>query len=341
MDGITNEDIKSVALQLEAKVKNGEPVEAVIKSKELKNLMAKIPSLAPEDRAEYGKQVNELKKYLMSLGQAGKQSDTRAIFDVTAPYDESVAPDKRPGLLRADMGGVHPITKEIEIILDVFYRMGFVTEDPRQLDDDFHMFGSLNFPESHPARDDYDTFVTSEGFLPPAHTSTMQNRVLKKYKAKLKNDDIRVVLPGRVYRNEDLDATHEHTFHQIEGVVVGENINIGHLVAALKEFLSQYFGEELAFKLQPSYFPFTEPSLEFAIEKPSHLRKDNSEEQRWLELVGCGMIHPNVLKMADIDPEKYAGFAWGFGVDRLVMMKYGIEDVRHFMSSKLDFLRQF
>jgi phenylalanyl-tRNA synthetase alpha chain len=341
MDGISDENIKTVGLELKKRIESGESVEGVLKSPQLKSLMSKIPNITPEHRANYGKQVNELKKILAGLGHSDKETDTRSIFDVSAPFDENVAPNKRPGLLSADYGSVHPITKEIQIILDIFYRMGFVAEESRQLDDDFHMFGSLNFPEFHPARDDYDTFVTSDGFLPPAHTSTMQNRVLKKYKSQLEADDIRIVLPGRIFRNEDLDATHEHTFHQIEGVVVGKNINVGHLVATLKEFLGQYFGEDLAFKLQPSYFPFTEPSLEFAIEKPSHLRKDDSEEQKWLELVGCGMIHPNVLKMADIDSEVYSGFAWGFGADRLVMMKYGIEDIRHFMSSKLDFLRQF
>jgi phenylalanyl-tRNA synthetase alpha chain len=184
--------------------------------------------------------------------------------------------------------------------------------------------------------------MTTDGLIAPAHTSTMQNRVLQKYKSNLDNSEpIAVLVPDRVFRNEDLDATHEHTFHQHEGVYVGKDITIGNLIATLQTFLSEYFGQELKAKIQPFYFPFTEPSFEFAVERPDILRKDDSEEQKWLELGGCGMIHPNVLRMAGIDPEVYSGFAWGFGVERMIMMKYGIEDVRHFESGKLDFLRQF
>jgi phenylalanyl-tRNA synthetase alpha chain len=204
------------------------------------------------------------------------------------------------------------------------------------------MFESLNFPDDHPSRDHYDTFMSEEGFIAPAHTSTMQNRVLQEYKHVLADgEDIRVVIPDRVFRNEDLDATHEHTFYQLEGVVVGKNIHTGNLVATLQTYMSQYFKQELNTKIQPFYFPFTEPSFEFAVQRPDFLRKDDSEEQKWLELGGCGMIHPNVLSHANIDPNIYTGFAWGFGIERLVMMKYGIEDIRHFESAKLDFLRQF
>ncbi len=204
------------------------------------------------------------------------------------------------------------------------------------------MFESLNFPEGHPARDDYDTFMTTEGFIAPAHTSTMQNRMLKKYKDNLeKGLPIAVIIPDRVFRNEDLDATHEHTFYQHEGIYVGKGVNVGNLKATLQAFLSEYFGQELQAKIQPFYFPFTEPSFELAIQRPDTLKKGTTEADQWLELLGCGMIHPNVLKAADIDPNIYTGFAWGGGIDRLVMMKYGIEDVRHFQSGKLEFLRQF
>jgi phenylalanyl-tRNA synthetase alpha chain len=220
--------------------------------------------------------------------------------------------------------------------------MGFVVEQSREIDDDFHMFESLNFPEGHPARDDYDTFMTDEGLIAPAHTSTMQNRVLQKYKGSLeKGEPIAAVVPDRVFRNEDLDATHEHTFYQIEGVYVDKGVNVGNLIATLSAFMNEYFGQELKTKLQPFYFPFTEPSFEFAIERPEILRKDNTEDQKWLEVLGCGMIHPNVLKHAGIDPEIYTGFAFGNGIDRMVMLKNQIEDVRHFESANLKFLRQF
>jgi phenylalanyl-tRNA synthetase alpha chain len=151
------------------------------------------------------------------------------------------------------------------------------------------------------------------------------------------------VIPGRVFRNEDLDARHEHTFYQLEGVYVDEGINAGHLIATLKTFLEEYFGQDLEVKTQPFYFPFTEPSFEFTISCPFCQKKGCNvcSYTGWIELLGCGMIHPNVLKQGGIDPAKYTGFAWGMGIDRLVMMKYGIEDVRHFESANLKFLRQF
>ena len=204
------------------------------------------------------------------------------------------------------------------------------------------MFGSLNFPEGHPARDDWDTFMTDEGLIAPAHTSTMQNRVLKKYKANLRNNEpISVFIIDRSFRNEDLDVTHEHTFHQIEGIYVSEGTTVGNLIAVIKTFMTEYFQQEVNIKIQPFYFPFTEPSFEFAVERPEKWRKDDTEAEKWLEIGGCGMIHPNVLKEAGIDSDKYAGFAWGFGLERMVMLKHGIEDIRHFNSGKIEFMRQF
>jgi phenylalanyl-tRNA synthetase alpha chain len=232
----------------------------------------------------------------------------------------------------------------LQQVLDIFYRMGFTAVQSREIDDDYHMFSSLNFPEGHPARDDYDTFTTEDGFIAPAHTSTMQNRVLKKYKKNLERDKpIAVVIPGRVFRNEDLDARHEHTFYQLEGVYVDKGIHAGHLIATLKTFLQEYYQQELDVKTQPFYFPFTEPSFEFALSCPFCKKRGCNvcSYSGWIELLGCGMIHPNVLKMAGVDPERYTGFAWGGGIERLVMMKYDIEDIRNFESGKLDFLRQF
>jgi phenylalanyl-tRNA synthetase alpha chain len=222
--------------------------------------------------------------------------------------------------------------------------MGFNASESRLIDDDYHMFSALNFPEGHPARDDYDTFTTEEGLIAPAHTSTMQNRVLKQYKAKLeKSKPIAVIIPDRVFRNEDLDARHEHTFYQIEGVYVDKGIHAGHLIATLKEFLQEYYKKELEVKTQPFYFPFTEPSFEFALSCPFCDKKGCNicSYTGWIELLGCGMIHPNVLKEAGIDSNVYTGFAWGCGLERLVMMKYDIEDIRHFESANLKFLRQF
>jgi phenylalanyl-tRNA synthetase alpha chain len=211
--------------------------------------------------------------------------------------------------------------------------------ESRQLDDEYHMFDSLNFPKEHPARDGYDTFRTEEGFIPPAHTSSMQNRALRKYQSRLKEGrPIAVAIPGRVYRNEDVDATHEHTFYQCEGVYVSEDCTMGQMLGILREFFEKYYGQKLNIRTQPGYFPFTEPSLEFMIERPATLGGKKGE---FLEMLGCGMIHPNVLKEAGINPERYHGFAWGGGIDRLVMLKYRLPDVRYFESGNLEFLREF
>ena len=338
-------EIEQARKVLKEKFENLDEKQTILRSVELKALFDGIKEVAPEKRGEYGKAVNELKEEVKSwvdAEQSKNEEKNLESIDITAPFDVNTPRDKHPALLSSEQGTIHPLTTEINTICDIYQRMGFVVEESREIDDDFHMFESLNFPEGHPARDDYDTFMTDEGFIAPAHTSTMQNRILKKYKENLeKGEPIAAVVPDRVFRNEDLDATHEHTFYQIEGVYVGKGINVGNLIATLSAFMNEYFGQELKTKLQPFYFPFTEPSFEFAIERPEVLRKDDSEDQKWLEVLGCGMIHPNVLKAADIDPEVYTGFAWGNGIERMVMLKNQIEDVRHFESANLKFLRQF
>ncbi len=317
----------------------------ILKAAELKSLYAEIPTLSSEKRADFGKAINELKAKLEKLvADYSDKTEELPPIDVTAPFDTNIKREDRPKLLESSQGSRHPLTIELEKIADIFRRMGFTIEESREIDDSYHMFDSLNFPEGHPARDDYDTFMTEDGFIAPAHTSTMQNRVLKKYKDNLKNGQpIATLVPDRVFRNEDLDARHEHTFYQAEGIYVDKGVHAGMLMATLKTFLSEYYGKEVDFKTQPFYFPFTEPSFEFALSCPFCDKKGCSicSHTGWIELLGCGMIHPNVLKMAGIDPKEYTGFAWGCGIERLVMMKYDIEDIRHFESGKLDFLRQF
>lgn len=317
----------------------------VLKAVELKALYAEIPTLSPEERGGFGKEINRLKQALeQKVSAHQEQAEALPPIDVTAPFDLNSQADKRPRLLTAETGSKHPLMVELDRVLDIYYRMGFTAVESRQIDDDYHMFGALNFPEGHPARDDYDTFMTEDGLIAPAHTSTMQNRVLKHYKDNLEQGgSIAVVIPGRVYRNEDLDARHEHTFYQLEGVYVGKGIHAGHLITTLKTFLSEYYQKDLDVKTQPFYFPFTEPSFEFALSCPFCDKSGCNicSYTGWIELLGCGMIHPNVLKEAGIDPAVYTGYAWGGGIERLVMMKYGIEDIRHFESAKLDFLRQF
>ncbi len=323
----------------------------ILKAVELRALYAQIPTLPAEERSEFGKDINQLKQALEAM-VASHQSQAEALpsIDVTAPFDVNVPAAQRPSLLTSQTGSKHPLMTELELVLDIFYRMGFNAVESREIDDDYHMFGALNFPEGHPARDDYDTFMTTQTdssgkpLIAPAHTSTMQNRVLQKYRGNLEQGEpIAVLIPGRVFRNEDLDARHEHTFYQLEGVYVGKGVHAGHLIATLKTFLQEYYGKALEVKTQPFYFPFTEPSFEFALSCP-FCEKGGCpvcSYSGWIELLGCGMIHPNVLREAGIDPEQYTGFAWGCGLDRLVLMKHGVEDIRHFESGRLDFLRQF
>ena len=344
--------ISEVREILLARIAESDAPRGVLRANELRELYAEITALSAGERGAFGREINTLKQELESVittREAELESVDLLPIDVTAPMDSNAA---IPELLTSDHGSIHPLMREIEYISDIFNRMGYVTEESREIDDQFHMFESLNFPKGHPARDDYDTFMTEETdadgerLIAPAHTSTMQNRVLRKYRENLtRGEAIAAIVPDRVFRNEDLDARHEHTFYQVEGVYVAKGVNVGNLIATLQEFLQAYYGKKLDVRVNPFYFPFTEPSFEFALSCPFCEGKDATckvcSGEGWIELLGCGLIHPNVLRAADIDPEEYTGFAFGCGIDRLVMMKYGIEDVRHFESGKLDFLEQF
>ena len=332
-------DVTAIREVLIAAITESDEPRNILRHSELKKLYAGIREVPDSEKATYGQAVNDLKTELevyISKREAALESHDVTPIDVSAPWDEN---SSQPAFLPTEQGTFHPLMTELEEVVDIFTRMGFEAIESRQIDDDFHMFGALNFPENHPARDGYDTFRTEEGFIPPAHTSTMQNRILKDGKAKLEaGGQIAAISYGRVFRNEDVDATHEHTFYQCEGVLVSKDANLAQMLGTLRSFFEVYYGQELKIKTQPAYFPFVEPGLEFAIEKPASL---GGKPGDWLEMLGCGMIHPNVLRAADIDPTQYRGFAWGGGIERLVMLKYGIEDLRHFESGKLAFLRKF
>ena len=345
-------DIETIAKTLTDRALASNAPREVLRAPELKALYEHIKTLPSNERGSFGKRVNELKQAL-ELAVSARQAELEKVdlppIDVTAPMDVNT---DIPPLLPSDQGTIHPLSAEIERISGIFNRMGYCVEESREIDDQFHMFESLNFPKGHPARDDYDTFMTEQTdvngdrLIAPAHTSTMQNRVLQKYRAQLERGEaIAAIVPDRVFRNEDLDARHEHTFYQVEGVYVGKGATVGNLIATLQAFLQEYYGKKLDVRVNPFYFPFTEPSFEFALSCPFCEGKDPlckvCSGEGWIELLGCGMIHPNVLRAANIDPDEYTGFAFGCGIDRLVMMRYGIEDVRYFESGKLDFLKQF
>lgn len=220
-----NPDIANAAEVLRQKLESLDDKRSILRAPELTALYEQLKTMPADKRAGFGKEVNLLKTSLEEMVEAANSHSPAEAepIDVTAPFDINTPPDAKPDLLPAKNGSVHPLSQELSEVLDIFYRMGFNAEASREIDDDFHMFTSLNFPPDHPARDDYDTFMTEEGLIAPAHTSTMQNRVMKKYKADLEaGKGIRVVIPGRVFRNEDLDARHEHTFYQLEGVYIDE-----------------------------------------------------------------------------------------------------------------------
>lgn len=339
------DDVRSTLLARYDSLKNKSDI---LRAPELKQLLASIKDIEPTERAAFGAAVNTLASELKEkVAAEGESEETLESIDMTAPVAVNTS---LPTFLPAEQGSIHPISSEIYRMTDIFYRMGFSYYESREIDDQYHMFETLNFSKGHPARDDYDTFMTEEKdadgepFIAPAHTSTMQNRILKELKPNLeKGVPIAAVSIDRVFRNEDLDARHEHTFYQCEGIFVDKGVHAGMLVATLKTFLESYYEKELNVRINPFYFPFTEPSFEFSLSCPFCDQAGCSicGQEGWIELLGCGMIHPNVLRAADIDPSVYTGFAWGVGVDRLVMMKESIEDIRHFHSAKLDFLRQF
>lgn len=229
------------------------------------------------------------------------------------------------------VGHLHLVTQTMEELEDVFTGLGFAVAEGPEVEDDWHNFTGLNIPAYHPARDMQDTFFVDRGepgdVVLRTHTSPVQLRVMEQ-----QGPPIYIVVPGRVHRNEARDATHLATFHQLEALVVDEGITFGHLAGTIEAFTTAYFGPGFTSRLRPSYFPFTEPSAEFDIRRP---------DGTWLELGGCGMVHPNVLRNGGIDPERYTGFAFGFGIDRLALARHGVPDLREILSVDVRFLEQF
>lgn len=307
------------------------------KKGEITLLMKQIPSFSLEEKRRFAPLLNQFKITLTQkleeryLQLKQKQAHER-FFDITLPGE------------KVQTGSLHPITQVRLQVEEIFEKMGFEVLEPHEIDDDYHVFTSLNIPPEHPARDMWDTFWTEEDFIPITHTSSMQNRSLRE-----KTPPFGVIVPGRCFRHEATDARHEHTFYQVEGLYVAEKINLSHLLGTLLAFLEEYFQKKLKYKIQPSYFPFVEPGLEFLVSCVICDGKGEKEKKPcstcghsgWLELIPCGPVHPRVLEMGGIDPNRYSGFAWGMGLDRLVMLKYGIEDIRHFHSGNLKFLKQF
>ncbi len=305
-------------------------------------LLKDMKGLSGEEKKNFGQAVNLLKNEVSELLAAkteeikakelAREIESMPEFDITMPAD-------------LDRGSYHPITLVQRDCERVFKSMGFVVEDYSEIVSDYECFESLNIPKHHPARDMQDTYYLTNGQLLKTQTSAAQNAIYKKYRDALINEGkpIKAIFPGRCFRNEATDACHENTFFQMEGVMVDKNISISNLIFFMKTMLSEVFGKEVKVRLRPGFFPFVEPGFELDVSClicggegcPS------CKHSGWLELCPCGMIHPNVLIEGGIDPEEYTGFAFGLGLTRLAMMKYGVKDIRDLNSGSLKSLSQF
>ena len=295
---------------------------------QLNGLKSKIGTLAVEERRDAGRALNEARQAVeaavgerlavVAAGERAEQLETERM-DLTEIVGST------------DVGHAHIVTQTWEELEDVFVGMGFRIAEGPHVETDWHNFDALNIPKGHPARDGFDTIYVNHGepghSLLRTHTSPVQVRTMLEQKP-----PIAVVAPGRVFRRDTADATHMPVFHQIEGLVIDRDITLADLAGTIDAFVTAYFGKSFPSRLRPNYFPFTEPSAEFDIQQP-----DGS----WLEMGGCGMVHPNVLRAVDIDPEEWSGFAFGFGIDRLALMKYGVNDLRDMFSNDVRFLEQF
>ena len=282
-----------------------------------------LGSMDPNEKPIFGQEINatkkrvedelQLKKAELKKSTIAKNIKTSSI-DVTLPGREYLS------------GSIHPITATLMEIENIFLSAGFTIEDGPEIENEYYNFSALNIPENHPARAMHDTFYVGSDLLLRTHTSPVQIRSMEK-----EGVPIKVIAPGKVYRR-DSDLTHIPMFHQVEGLVIDQGINFSHLKGILHEFINCFFEKELELRFRPSYFPFTEPSAEVDI---------LSEDGKWLEILGCGMVHPKVLENLDLDSEIYTGYAFGMGVERLVMLKYDIKDIRLFYENDLNFISQF
>jgi phenylalanyl-tRNA synthetase alpha chain len=305
------------------------------KSGELSRLIKDIKDVSDDLKPKLGALANDIKQDISSA--LDKKSSELGKDDVKVDKDFI---DVTLEVEKYKLGHLHPVTQVQAELEDIFKSMGFMILDGPEIESEYYNFEALNIPDWHPARDMQDTFFidSKDDLVLRTHTSPVQIRAMQKYGAPL-----RCVVPGRVFRNEATDASHDHTFYQLEGLMVGENISISNLVAVMKEMLSAIFKKEVKVRLRPGYFPFVEPGFELDFGCLICEGKGCSvcKQTGWIEFVGSGMVHPNVLKYGGIDPKKYNGFAFGLGLTRLVMMKYGIDDIRLLQLGDMRFLNQF
>lgn len=304
------------------------------KKGEITSLLKKLGKLSPEERPEAGAKINRAKQVLQAA--INDRKEKLAAIELEKQLASQKVDVTLPGR-DSEVGGLHPVTRTMKRIESFFANVGFNVVQGPEIEDDYHNFEALNIPSHHPARAMHDTFYFNANTLLRTHTSPVQIRTMESQDA-----PYRVICPGRVYRC-DSDLTHTPMFHQVEGLLVDENVTFADLKGVLELFLREFFEKELAVRFRPSYFPFTEPSAEVDIECVICSGKGCRvcSHTGWLEVLGCGMVHPKVFEHVEVDTEKYTGFAFGMGVERLAMLRYGVNDLRLFFENDLKFLNQF
>jgi phenylalanyl-tRNA synthetase alpha chain len=298
-------------------------VEYMGKKGHLTEQLKSLGKLSAAERPAAGQKINQAKQQIQQLIHA--RGESLRNDELNARLANESIDVSLPGRATA-LGGLHPVTRTINRIEQFFAELGFSVKTGPEIEDGFHNFDALNIPANHPARADHDTFYFNPDVMLRTQTSGVQIRTME-----TEQPPLRIISPGRVYRN-DYDQTHTPMFHQVEGLMVDKNVSFSELKGILHDFLNSFFEEDLQIRFRPSYFPFTEPSAEVDV---------MGKNGKWLEVLGCGMVHPNVLKAVNIDPEVYTGFAFGMGVERLTMLRYGVNDLRSFFENDLRFLKQF
>ena len=325
---------KAIEAAADAAALDGVRVSYLGKKGEFTTLLKGLGQLSEAERPQAGAKINDAKQKIQTLiDQKKNELELAAISNKLANDTVDIT---LPGR-RQDMGSLHPVTRTISRIHDFFVKAGFDVVEGPEIEDDYHNFEALNIPAHHPARAMHDTFYIDERHVLRTHTSPVQVRVMENQKP-----PIRIICPGRVYRC-DSDLTHTPMFHQVEGLLIDENVSFPDLKGIVDQFLKVFFETDLPVRFRPSYFPFTEPSAEVDIQCASCRGKGCRicKNTGWLEVMGCGMVHPRVLQLSNIDTEKYSGFAFGMGVERLAMLRYGVTDLRLFFENDLRFLEQF
>lgn len=334
LDNIVTQALAELEAATELQALDGVRVKYLGKKGEITAQLKNLGSLSAEERPKAGALINEAKVKVQDALNAKKVAldEAKLAAKLAADKVDVTLPGRN-----VEMAGLHPVTRTLERIEEFFSRLGFEIAQGPEIEDDYHNFEALNIPSHHPARAMHDTFYFGENQLLRTHTSPVQIRAMEHGEP-----PFRVIAPGRVYRC-DSDLTHTPMFHQVEGLLVDENVSFAELKGLLEEFLSFFFEKDLAVRFRPSYFPFTEPSAEADVQCVHCSGKGCRVcgHTGWIEVLGCGMVHPKVLQYAGVDSEKYSGFAFGLGVERFAMMRYGVNDLRMFFESDLKFLEQF